>query len=677
MDLRSVLTTCPYCGVGCSFIFQVLDGRIIATLPAKTGPANEGSLCIKGWNVHEFIQHPDRLTRPLIRRDGALQAAAWDEAFDYAAFELTRLKETYGPESVAFVGSARCPNEETYIFQKFARAVFGHNHVDHCARLCHAPTVAGLAVSFGSGAMTNSFAELEHADCILVIGSNTTVSHPMAGMRLMRAQANGARLMVADPRKTQIARLAALHVQQNLGTDVALINGLMHVIYKNGWHNQAFIEARTENFPALVEMIEQYPPERVAELTGVAAADIVKMAEWYAKSAASAIVYVLGITQHSTGTDNVKSLANLAMLCGQIGRPSTGVNPIRGQNNVQGACDMGCLPNAFPGYQYVTAPENLEKFEKGWNAKLSGTPGLTMVEQIEAIHQGKIKGLVVFGANPVVSYPNANRVQEALESLEFLLVLDIFPTSTTPLAHVVLPGASFAETEGTFTSSERRVQRVRQAIEPIPGKANWQIIPELARRLGYPMQYQSAAEIFDEMASLMPAYGGMSFPRLEAQGLCWPCPSPDHPGTRYLHEGRFTRGLGLFQAIEYRPPAEAPDCEYPFWLTTGQIFSHYLTGTMTRRCPTLHHENPEVFVEINPQDAARLNIESGEKIAANSRRGHIQVKAWVTDAVKPGVVFIPMHYLENAANRLTNAALDPITKTPEYKVCAVNLAKTA
>ena len=525
--------------------------------------------------------------------------------------------------------------------------------------------------------MTNSFAELEQANCILVIGSNTTVAHPIASKRLIRAQANGAKLMVADPRQTQIAQLADLHVQQNLGTDVALINGLMHVIYKNGWHNQAFIEERTENFPALVEMIEQFPPERVAEITGVPADDIVKVAEWYAKSKDSAIVYVLGITQHTTGVDNVKSLANLSMLCGHIGRPSTGVNPIRGQNNVQGACDMGCLPNAFPGYQYVSVPENVAKFEKAWGAKLSGTPGLTMVEQVEAALEGKVKGLVVFGANPAMSYPDSNRVREGLAALEFLLVLDIFPTPTTELAHVVLPGASFAETDGTFSSSERRVQKVREAIPPIPGKYNWEIIPELSTRVGYPMKYASAEEIFDEMASLTPAYGGMTFPRLDAAGLCWPCPTPEHPGTKYLHEGRFTRGLGLFQAIDFRPPAESPDADYPFWLTTGQIFSHYLTGTMTRRCYTLDHENPEVFMEIHPQDAERLGIESGDKVQASTRRGKIEVKALVIDTVKPGVVFIPMHFLENAANRLTNAALDPVTKTPEYKVCAVQVEKLA
>jgi formate dehydrogenase major subunit len=525
--------------------------------------------------------------------------------------------------------------------------------------------------------MTNSFVELENADCILIIGSNTTVAHPIAARRLMRAQANGSKLMVADPRKTHIAQLANLHVRQNLGTDVALINGMMHVIYKNGWHNPSFIHERTEDFPVLLEMIEQFPPERAARITGIAVADIIKMAEWYARSEASTIVYVLGITQHITGTDNVKSLANLAMLCGHIGRPSTGVNPLRGQNNVQGACDMGALPNVFPGYQYVGVPENLKKFETAWKAKLSDTTGLTMIEQLEAIKEGKIKGLVVFGANPVVSYSNANWVEDALQSAEFLLAMDIFPNDTTKLAHVVLPAASFAETEGTFTNSERRVQRVRQAIAPVPGKANWETIQELATRMGYPMKYHSAEEIFNEMAGLTPSYGGMSYERLNEKGLCWPCPDPEHPGTQYLHKGQFARGRGLFQAIDYRPPAESPDVEYPFWLTTGTIFTHYLTGTMSRRCATLHDENPEVFIEIHPDDAKALQIEPGEEIKTSSRRGSILTKARVTERVRPGVVFIPMHFIENAANRLTSAALDPITKTPEYKVCAVSLGKVA
>jgi len=535
--------------------------------------------------------------------------------------------------------------------------------------------VAGLATAFGSGAMTNSFAELENAQCLFVIGSNNTSGHPIVAKRLFRAMANGSKLIVADPRKTQIAQLADLHVQQNLGTDVALLNGMMHAIYKNGWHNPVFIEERCEKLEDLVGMIEQFPPERAAEITGVAVADIVKMAEWYARSETSAIVYVLGITQHTTGTDNVKSLANLAMLCGHIGRPSTGVNPIRGQNNVQGACDMGALPNVLTGYQYVTVPENVQKFEAAWNVRLSSTPGLTLIEQIAAIKEGKVKGMVVFGANPVVSYPDANGVQAALESLEFLLVMDIFPTPTTDLAHVILPGASFAEKDGTFSNSERRVQRVRKGIEPLSGKADWEIIQELSTRMGYPMHYQSPEEIFNEMAGLTPPYGGMSYARLDEKGLCWPCPTPDHPGTPYLHKDRFTRGKGLFHAVDFRPPAETPDADYPFWLTTGTIFTQFLTGSLSRRCPSLEHENPEVFIEIHPDDARRLNIKHGMEVKASSRRGSLMAKAWVTEGVRAGVVFIPMHYLENAANRLTNAALDPITKTPEYKVCAVRVER--
>jgi predicted molibdopterin-dependent oxidoreductase YjgC len=365
------------------------------------------------------------------------------------------------------------------------------------------------------------------------------------------------------------------------------------------------------------------------------------------------------------------------MLCGHIGRPSTGVNPIRGQNNVQGACDMGALPNVFPGYQYITAPENVEKFEAAWKAKLSAEPGLTMIEQMEAIKEGKVKGLVIFGANPMVSYSDVNYVESAMKAAEFVMVMDIFPTSSSELAHVVLPGGSFAEADGTFTNSERRVQRVRQAIAPVSGKANWEIIQELSTRMDYPLKYQSAEEIFDEMASLTPSYGGMSYDRLNEKGLCWPCPNPEHPGTQYLHKGQFTRGRGQFQAIDFRPPAEAPDDEYPFWLTTGTIFTHYLTGTMTRRCETLHHENPEVFIEIHPDDARELQIQSGEKIKASSRRGNIMTKVWVTERVSPGVVFIPMHFMENAANRLTNPALDSVTKTPEYKVCAIHLEKPA
>ena len=521
--------------------------------------------------------------------------------------------------------------------------------------------------------MTNSFDELENASCIFAIGSNTTVAHPIVSTRLMRVKAKGNMLIVVDPRKTHIARLANIHVQHRLGTDVALLNGMMHVIYKNGWHNRAFVEERTEGFDALVEMIEKYPPERAAEITGVDKSTIEEVARLYARSETSSIAYCLGITQHWTAVDNVKSLANLAMLCGQIGRPSTGVNPLRGQNNVQGACDMGGLPNVYPGYQAVTVPENRKKFEAAWGKELPPNVGLTIMEMMQACAEGRIKGMVILGENPVMSDPDSNHVKHALESLEFFMVIDIFPTPTTQLAHVVLPGASFAEVDGTFTNSERRVQRVRKAIDPIAGRTNWQIIQELSTRLGYPMHYENSEQIFNEVASLAPSYGGISYPRLEGEGLCWPCPTADHPGTPILHIGKFTRGLGLFHAIEYKPPAETPDEEYPFWLTTGTEYAHYLTATMTRRCASLHREMPELMADLNPQDGERMQIAHGDFIRVTSRRGTLVARVQLTTRVQPGMLFMPLHYEEAPVNLLTNPALDPISKTPEYKVCAVKV----
>ncbi len=526
--------------------------------------------------------------------------------------------------------------------------------------------------------MTNSIEELADADCIFVIGSNTTGSHPLVATRLYRAKARGAKLIVADPRAIQISRFADIHVQHRLGSDVALINGMMHVIYKNGWHNAAFIEERTENFEAMVEVIEKFTPERSAEITGVAVDDLVKMAEYYAKAEAGSIVYCMGITQHTTGVDNVKSLANLAMLCGHMGRPATGVNPLRGQNNVQGACDMGGLPNVYPGYQAVTVPEVQQKFEAAWGVELPSNVGLTIMDMMDQILDGKVKALVIMGENPLVSDPNSGHVKHALESVEFLCVLDIFPTPTTELADVVLPGTSFAEKDGTFTNTERRVQLVNRAIDPVgESKLDWMVFQELAQRLDYPMEYADVEEIFTEIAQLTPSYGGMSFERLRGDGLCWPCPTPDHPGTPYLHKDRFARGLGLFHAIDYRPPAEQPDDEYPYWFTTGRVHVHYHTGTMTRRSSHLHREMPYGFMEINPRDAEQLGIANGDWVEVSSRRGSVKCRALVTDGIGRGVIFMPFHFAESAANQLTNAALDPVAKIPEYKVCAVKVEKAA
>ncbi len=524
--------------------------------------------------------------------------------------------------------------------------------------------------------MTNSIAEIEDADCVLVIGSNTTSSHPLVATRIFRAKQKGAKVIVADPRRVQLVKKADLHVQHNLGTDVALVNGIMNVILAKGWHDQAFVDERTEGFEEFRKLIEQYTPERASEITGLSVEDICTIAEWYAKAIAGSIVYCMGITQHTTGVDNVKSLANLSMLTGNLGKAATGVNPLRGQNNVQGACDMGALPNVYPGYQPVNVAANKEKFEAAWKAKLSEKVELTIPGVLEGLSSGSVKAVFVVGENPMVSDPDVHHVEKALRNAELLVVQDIFLTPTAELAHVVLPGASFAEKDGTFSNTERRVQRVRKAVDPVgEARADWQIIQDISTRFGYPMEYASPAEIMAEVARLTPSYGGISFERLEGDGLLWPCPNPEHPGTPFLHKGKFSRGLGLFHAIEYKPRAEVVDTEYPFWLTTGRVPVHYHTGTMTRNSPSLNEETPEGFLEINPHDALEIGVKRGEAVRVASRRGNIVVRVDLTTRIKPGVVFMPFHFVESCANVLTNSAHDPIAKIPEYKVCAVSLEK--
>jgi len=537
--------------------------------------------------------------------------------------------------------------------------------------------VAGLAAAFGSGAMTNSVAELENADCIFVIGSNTTSSHPLVATRIFRAKQKGAKLIVADPRRIQLAMIADIYVRQKLGTDVALLNGIMHVILKKGIHDQAFIDERTEEFEAFKKVVDGYPPERAAEITGIATEDIIKIAEYYGSAKVGSIVYCMGITQHITGVDNVKSLANLAMLTGNIGREGTGVNPLRGQNNVQGACDLGGLPNVYTGYQAVNVPDNQKKFEAAWNAKLSDQIGLTIPFMASGLLDGSVKALYVLGENPIVSDPDSQHVEKAIKAAQLVIVQDLFLTPTARLAHVVFPGASFAEKDGTFTNTERRVLRVRKAIEPVgESRADWEIVQDLSTRFGYEMNYDSPEAIMEEIASITPSYGGITYERLESDGLQWPCPNAEHPGTKFLHKDKFTRGKGLFHAIEYKPPDESVDDDYPFWLTTGRVYAHYHTGTMTRNSPTLHAEIPEAFLEINPADAQKAEIAQGDTVKVISRRGEITTKTMVTDRVDQGLVFMPFHFAESCANVLTNPALDPIAKIPELKVCAVKIEKT-
>ena len=524
--------------------------------------------------------------------------------------------------------------------------------------------------------MTNSIEEIERADCIFIIGSNTSVAHPLVATRIYRAKAKGAKVIIADPRKIPIALVSDLHLRHHLGTDVALINGLMHIILKKGWEDKQFIEERTENFEELRRVIENYPPEKVSEITGISISDLERTAEYYAKAERASILYTMGITQHTTGVDNVRSLANLAMLTGNLGNESTGINPLRGQNNVQGACDMGGLPNVYTGYQPVTDPSVRQKFEEAWGRRLPDKVGLTATEMFPAILDGKVKGMIILGENPIVSDADSHHVEKALRALEFLMVIDIFPTPTTELSHITLPGASFAEKDGTFTNTERRIQMVRKATEP-PGEArpDWRIIQELSNRFGYTMDYESPQEIMKEIAKLTPSYGGIAYERLQDDGLQWPCPNIEHPGTKFLHQGRFTRGKGLFAPIEYKPPAELIDEEFPFWLTTGRVHSQYHTRTMTGNSPSLNRESQECLLEINPTDAKELGLKEDDWVRVESRRGSVLTRIKLTDRVGKRIVFMPFHFLENRANILTNPALDPIAKIPEFKVCSVKIEK--
>ena len=669
-----VETTCIYCGVGCRLNLRVSDGKIVSILPSNNGPG-QGRLCIKGWSAHEFIHHPDRIKKPLIKKNREFVESTWEEALDLVADNIRETKEKYGPDSIGFLSSAKATNEENYLFQKLARAVVGTNNVDHCARLCHASTVSGLVSAFGSGAMTNSQEDVEDADVIFVIGSNTTEQHPLIARRIIRAVKSGATLIVADPRAIELTEYAEVYIDHLPGSDVALLNAMMNVIIEEGLEDIEFITQRTEGFNDIKETITKYTPEYTEPITGVTAKAIRKAARIYGKAEKATIFFSMGITQHTTGVDNVVSVANLAMLTGNIGKPGTGVNPLRGQNNVQGACDMGALPNYLPGYITLDRAEQVMKVEEVWGKSLSKTDGLASTEMMNICGE-KIKALIIMGENPLLSDPDVNHVKKQLQKLDFLAVSDLFITETAQYADVILPACSFTEKDGTFTATDRRVQLVRKAIEPLgDSMPDWMIISEIATRLGYEMCYSKPSEIMDEITKVAPIYNGITHHRLEEEDLRWPCTSSMHEGTRILHKDRFSRGKGLFQSIEYRPPAEIPDQNYPYILTTGRRLFHWHTGTMTRRSETLTDQLNEAYVEINNTDAKNLGITSDDIVKVSSRRGDIRLKTEATDRIKQGVVFIPFHFAEAAANKLTNNALDPIAKIPEFKVCAVKIEK--
>lgn len=678
--MKEVLTVCPYCGVGCNFYLQVEAGKVKGLRPSKEHPINRGSLCPKGATVHQAIYHPDRLTKPLIRdkKGGSFREASWDEAYSLIASRFAELKERYGGKSLGLLSSSMATNEDNYLAQKFARAVLGTNTVDQCARLCHASTVAGLISSFGSGAMTNSIEELGGAKCLFLIGSNPAEAHPIIANNFIKpAVRSGAKLIVADPRRTELAKRADIYLPLRPGSDIALLNAMMNYIIAEGLHDERFIRDRTEGFPQLKEVLSRYPLERGAEASGLPAELIRAAAEAYARNSPASIVYCMGITQHHIGTGNVISIANLAMLTGNVGKEASGVNPLRGKNNVQGACDMGVLPEFLPGYRSMGDEAARRAFEAAWGVKLPDyEPMIWCTRMWDEILAGRLKGLYIIGENIAITEANLSKVERALDKLEFLVVQEVFPTRTAEFADVILPACSFAEKDGTFTSTERRVQRVRKAIEPLgESKPDWLILCELAQRLGYPMAYDSPEEIMEEIRRLVPSYGGITYKRLEEGfGLQWPCPTEDHPGTKFLHKERFTRGLGRFQPVEHRPPAEEPDEEYPLALTTGRILMQYGAGSFTRRVPSLERANPENFIELNPEDAGQYGIKDGDRVRVISRRGELIAKAKVTE-IRKGTAFMPFLYQESPANRLTIDALDPICGIPEFKVCAVRIEK--
>ena len=681
VEIKYVPTICPYCGSGCGLNFVVKDDKIVGVEPYKRHPVNEGKVCPKGNFGYEFINREDRLTTPLIKENGEFREASWDEALDLVANKLKEVSDD-DPNKVGFYACARSPNENIYITQKLARVACGTQNVDHCARICHGPTVAGLATTFGSGAMTNGFDSIKEADYIFCIGSNNMEAHPLFGRKLIQAQKNGAKLVVLDPRYTPTAKIADEYVQFKTGTDVALMNAMIKVIIDNDLQDDEFIKNRTKGFDELKETVQKYDLETVSEITHIAPEVIEELAIEYAKADKAAIVYSLGITEHSHGADNVMSTANLAMLTGNIGREGTGVNPLRGQNNVQGACDMGALPSDYVGYRKVADQETTDWFNEYYGTNLPAKPGLTLVEMMNAAHAGDLKVLYIHGEDPVLSDADIKHTKEALANLDMLIVQELFMTDTAQCADVVLPAAGWGEQEGTFTNGERRVQCLHKAQEPPEGAMlDWKIMEEIAVRMGVPREkfhYESAEEIFEEIRECAPIFAGMNRERLDTpEALHWPCPSVDDPCQPLMHKDKFAHpdGLGIFQALEHRGPVEVPDEEYPLLLTTTRVLFHY-HAAMTRRCKTLDNEVKTGFIEINTEDAKELGILNNEIVKASSRRGEIEIPARVTDDIKKGIVNIPMHFTECAANMLTNSdSFDPKCKMVELKACAIKVEK--
>ena len=690
---RAEDSVCPYCGVGCQVRYQV-KGEKVVYAEGRDGPANHQRLCVKGRFGFDYIHHPNRLTKPLIRREGVaknpldqvdpanpfthFRAATWEEALDRAAAGLKQIRDRHGPAGLAGFGSAKGTNEEAYLFQKLVRTGFGSNNVDHCTRLCHASSVAALMEGLNSGAVTAPFAAALDAEVILVIGANPTVNHPVAATFIKNAvKERGAKLIVADPRYQGLSRHALHHLAFKPGTDVALLNALIHTIIEEGLTDQQYIAAWTEGFEELKQRIKDFPPEKMAEVCGIPAQTLREVARLYARSHASIIFWGMGISQHIHGTDNTRCLIALALITGQVGRPGTGLHPLRGQNNVQGASDSGLIPMVFPDYQRVTDPALRAFFETRWQTKLDPEPGLTVVEIMHAIHAGTIRGMYIEGENPAMSDPDLNHAREGLAKLEHLVVQDLFLTETAFFADVVLPASSFAEKSGTFTNTDRRVQRVREVVAS-PGEArqDWWAIQEIARRLGLGWNYSGPAEIYVEMASTMPSLNNITWERLEREGaVTYPVDSPDKPGNEIIFASGFPTksGRGRIVPANVLPPDELPDDAYPFVLTTGRVLEHWHTGAMTRRAAVLDAIEPQGIAAMNPRTIARNDLTPGDMIAVETRRGRVEAVLRADRDVAEDMVFMPFCFNESPANRLTNPMLDPYGKIPEFKYCAARV----
>ena len=682
-----VKTTCPYCGVGCGIVAGVgEDGIIQEMLDDPDNLSSLGMLCVKGRFGYTFVHHEDRITSPLIRRNGVLVEATWEEALDHVAEKLTE----YRGDSFGTLCSAKATNEDGYVQQKFARVVMKSNHIDHCTRLCHSPSVEAMLESLGSGATSNSYIDYEEAGCLVIIGSDANSNHPVAASRMRRAVIeHGAKLIVINPRRIDMCDFADLWLRPRPGTDVALLNGIANVILSEGLEDISFIKDRTEGFDDWKKVVEKYDPEYVETVTGVSKTDIIAAARMYASPpfSGSCLIWGMGITQHTMGTANAHGLLNLSFVSGQLGKPGSGISPLRGQNNVQGCGDAGCIPNAFPGYQPISE-DTVEKFSAAWGGvNLPAESGLVVTDMVPAIDEGRIKAMYVTGENPLLSEPDLAHAEKSFRSLEFLVVQDIFLHETAQIADVVLPACSFAEKDGSFTNSERRVQRVRKVLEPVGNsKADWAIFCELAEKIssitgedfGSEFSYAHPSEIWDEFASLTPLVAGINYQRLENGGIQWPCPTDDHPGTRYLYEKDFPRGdRAKFVAFEQGKPAdELPTKRFPLILNTGRILYHWHGGTITRRAHGLLARASVLQVAINPDDCDSYGLTSGDKVRIKSRRGQMEAEVLVSEKMNSGEIFVPFVKLqEQAANFLTNAALDPDSRIPEYKVCAVRMEK--